>query len=314
MKPYAFGVDIGGTTVKIGLFETNSTLLKKWEIPTRTENGGSLILGDIAEAIRNELTARDISEADVEGIGMGIPGPVLNETVVNKCINLGWGVFDVAEEMTGLTGIAKVKAGNDANVAALGEMWKGGGAGHQNVVMVTLGTGVGGGIIIDGKIVSGAFGAGGEIGHIKMSETETAVCGCGKTGCLEQYASATGIVRMAQKYLDEADRPSVLREAQYLSSKEIFDAARQGDGLALEVVEKAGELLGRALSYISCVVDPEVYVIGGGVSKAGQILLDVISQNYIQDAFHASREAQFALATLGNDAGMYGAVKLVCEE
>ena len=311
MKKYAFGVDIGGTTVKIGFFNTDGTMLKKWEIPTRTDDGGSMILSDIAQEILKELEEQKISVGEVEGIGMGIPGPVLNETTVNKCINLGWGVFDVTQELIDLTRISNVKAGNDANVAALGEMWKGGGAGHDNVVMITLGTGVGGGIIVNGKIIEGFFGAGGEIGHMKMSSTETAVCGCGKTGCLEQYASATGIVRLAQKALDEEDRPSALRDVQYFSSKEVFDAARQGDALALEVVEKAGEILGRAISHISCVVDPEVYVIGGGVSKAGQILLDVIAKYFVQDAFHASRKAQFALAELGNDAGMYGAVKLV---
>ena len=311
MKPYAFGIDIGGTTVKIGFFETTGTLLKKWEIPTRTDDGGSQILTDIAEAVKAELAEREIGAEDIEGIGMGIPGPVLGEKVVNKCVNLGWGVFNVADEMTALTGIENIKAGNDANVAALGEMWQGGGKGHKNVVMVTLGTGVGGGIIVDGKIVAGSFGAGGEIGHIKVSKTETAVCGCGKTGCLEQYASATGIVRMAQKLLSEDERPSALRSVQYLSSKEIFDAARQGDALAIEVVETAGDLLGMALSYISCVVDPEVYVIGGGVSKAGQILLDTIAKHFTENAFHASRQAAFTLAQLGNDAGMYGAVKLV---
>ncbi len=311
MKPYAFGVDIGGTTVKIGFFETAGTLVKKWEIPTRKENQGGQILPDIAEAIKGELAERGLTIDDVEGIGMGVPGPVLNETTVNKCVNLGWDVFDVAAEMSRLTGVAKVKAGNDANVAALGEMWQGGGKGHSNVVMVTLGTGVGGGIIVDGKIVAGAFGAGGEIGHIKMSDTETECCGCGKKGCLEQYASATGIVRKTKSLLAETDTPSVLRDLAEVTAKDALDAARDGDAMGCEILEFVGDQLGRALSYISCVVDPEIYVIGGGVSKAGAILIDSIRDHFVQNAFHASRVAQFEQAKLGNDAGMYGSVKLV---
>ena len=312
-KRYAFGVDIGGTTVKIGLFETEGQMIEAWEIPTRTENQGDEILPDIAKAILDKLSERGIATEEVEGIGMGIPGPVLDECIVNKCINLGWGVRNVAKELADLTGITRIKAGNDANVAALGEMWKGGGAGHKNVVMVTLGTGVGGGIIVNEKIVSGAFGAGGEIGHMKMTEDETEVCGCGKKGCLEQYASATGIVRMAKKMLEDTDRESVLRNAKNLTAKDIFDAAKTGDVFAKEVVEQAGQMLGKALSYVSCVADPEIYVIGGGVSKAGDILLETIRRHFRENAFHASRDAKFALAALGNDAGMYGAVKLIVD-
>ena len=313
MKKYAIGVDIGGTTVKIGVFRIDGTLDKKWEITTRKENDGKQILSDIAEAIRMELAGRGASMEDVAGIGMGIPGPVLNETVVNQCVNLGWGVFDVTEEMRRLTGVERIKAGNDANVAALGEMWKGGGRGHRNVVMITIGTGVGSGIILDGKIVEGAFGAGGEIGHLRMSGTETECCGCGKKGCLEQYASAAGIVRTAKRRLADCEQPSALRRLPQMTAKDVFDCAKAGDSLAAEVVAFAGEMLGTAISFISCVVDPEVYVIGGGVSGAGSILLDAIIPHFEENAFHASRQAKFKLAELGNDAGIYGSVKLVME-
>ncbi len=311
MKKYAFGIDIGGTTIKMGFFETSGELLERWEIPTRKDNGGELILSDISRAIIDKLKDKNIKKHEIEGIGIGIPGPILSDGTVNKCVNLGWGIFNVQKEMSDLTGGLKVRCGNDANVAALGEMWKGGGKGHQNMVMVTLGTGVGGGVILNGNIVPGAFGAGGEIGHIQVSKTETAVCGCGKTGCLEQYASATGLVRMAQKYLNESDKLSVLREEQYFSAKKIFDAAKMGDVVSNELVEKLGEYLGTALSYISCVVDPEIFVIGGGVSKAGNILIQKIQKYYKKTAFHASRETEFALAELENDAGIYGAVKLI---
>ena len=310
MSTYAFGIDIGGTTVKVGLFESTGHLEKSWEIPTRKDLGGSLILRDIAESVAHECRSRRLATDHISGVGFGVPGPVLDEHIVNKCVNLGWGVLDVAAEFEKITGISNIKAGNDANVAALGELWQGGGKGYKNMVMVTLGTGVGGGVILNGKIVSGAFGAAGEIGHFRVNKEETSACGCGKKGHLEQYASATGIVRKAQELLNETDRPSALREKPYLSAKDVFDAAKNGDELSLEIVDFVGEMLGTALSYISCVVDPDVFVIGG-VSKAGKILIDTISEHFIRYAFHASTGAKFELAQLGNDAGMYGAVKMV---
>jgi glucokinase (EC 2.7.1.2) len=311
MKPYAFGVDLGGTTVKIGFFETNGTLVKKWEIPTRKDMGGSLILSDIAEALQQECRARKIKKEELEGIGVGVPGAVLEHHLVNKCVNLGWGVIDVAEELGKLTGIENIMVGNDANVAALGEVWQGGGKGNKNLVMVTLGTGVGGGIILGGKIVPGSFGAAGEIGHFTMSNTETMSCGCGKKGHLEQYVSATGIARKAQELLSESSRPSALRDVQYLSAREVFDCAKNGDELSLEIVEFVGDTLGKALALVACVVDPDIFLIGGGVSKAGDILLNTVQSHFRKYAFHASENVKFALATLGNDAGMYGAVKMI---
>ena len=311
MKPYAFGIDLGGTTVKCGFFKNDGSLIEKWEIPTIKDNGGVQILPDIAAAIKGKLSERNVSPEDVEGVGIGVPGPVLANGVVNGCVNLGWGVFNVAEELSGLLGGIPVVAANDANVAALGEQWKGGGEGRQNVVMVTLGTGVGGGIIVGGRILAGGHGAAGEIGHIQMKKDETAVCGCGKKGCLEQYASATGIVRMAHLALKEERKQPSLLDGKEVTSKEIFDAAKAGDDAALSLVDTLGEMLGTALAHITAVVDPDVIVIGGGVSKAGQILIDAITKHYRTAAFHACRDTEFKLAVLGNDAGMYGAVRMV---
>ncbi|MGN0485492.1 MAG: ROK family glucokinase [Lachnospiraceae bacterium] len=310
---YGFGVDIGGTTVKIGFFEETGKLLEKWEIKTNTANGGAAILDDVAAAIAGKLEEKQVAKADVLGVGVGVPGPVTAEGVVKKCVNLGWGVFNVEEALSEKCGFP-VKAGNDANVAALGEMWQGGGKGYKDVIMVTLGTGVGGGIILNGKIIAGANGAGGEIGHILVDETETEVCGCGKKGCLEQYTSATGIVRMAKRELAVTTEKTSLTGFDPLTAKDIFDEAKKGDAVAVKLVEKLGNILGKALGAVACVVDPQVFVIGGGVSKAGQILLDVIEKNYKEATFHACRDAKFALASLGNDAGMYGCMQMVLGE
>ena len=190
-------------------------------------------------------------------------------------------------------------------------MWQGGGKGYQNVVMVTLGTGVGGGIIVDGKIIAGANGAGGELGHIHMDDEETECCGCGRKGCLEQYASATGIVRMAKKKLQTETRTTKLTAFDPLTAKDIFDVAKEGDEVALELVDKLCTVLGTALANVAGVVDPEVFVIGGGVSRAGDILIEGIQKKYSEIVFQACRETKVTLATLGNDAGMYGCVKLL---
>ena len=275
MKKYGFGVDIGGTTIKMSLFEMTGHMVDKWEIPTNTENNGSSILDDVAAVIEGRLVSDGISKEDVEGIGIGVPGPVVQDSVVMCCVNLGWGRVEVAKELEEKTGL-KVCVGNDANVAALGEMWQGGGKGYRNVIMITLGTGVGGGIIIDGRIINGSNGAGGEIGHIFVEEAETEVCGCGKRGCLEQYASATGIVRLAKRALAADDRKSTLRSRTDLSAKAVADAAKEGDALALEVIDQMGKYLGTALANAASIVDPEVFVIGGGVSKAGPIITEAI--------------------------------------
>ena len=310
MKKYGFGVDIGGTTIKMGFFETDGKLLDKWEIKTDTSNNGENILYDVAKAVDNKLAQEAISKDEVQGIGIGVPGPVRGDGTVNRCVNLGWGVINVAEKLSSLTGI-NVKVGNDANVAALGEMWQGGAKGCKDVVMVTLGTGVGGGIIVDGKIVAGFHGAGGEIGHITVNPDEIEACNCGKYGCLEQYTSATGIVRMAKRKLAKSSDETTLRSLENVTAKDIFDAAKAGDELAKELVDELGEILGSTLSNMACVVNPEAIVIGGGVSKAGAILIDTIKEHFQENAFHACRETRFELATLGNDAGIYGCMCMI---
>lgn len=311
MSKYCYGVDIGGTTVKMGVFSPDGELLRKWEIPTIKDNNGAQVIPDIAAAINKDMEENNISKSDVIGVGMGAPGPIDKTGVIYKAANLGWGVINIEEQLSSLVGVP-VKAGNDANVAALGEMWKGGGQGYNDMVLVTLGTGVGGGIIIDGKMLIGSKGAGGEIGHIHVEDDETDTCGCGNIGCLEQYASATGVVRLANKMLSSTTEDSVLRNEE-VSAKTVFDAVKAGDAVAIKIAEQFGEYLGKGLAVIACVTNPEVFVIGGGVSKAGTVLIDYIQKNYKKYVFHASREAGFVLATLGNDAGIYGAAKLIID-
>lgn len=309
MKKYCFGVDVGGTTVKMGLFNIDGEVLDKWEIKTHTENGGKDILPDIAAAVNAKLEEKGISKEEVAGVGCGIPGPINEEGVVPHTANLGWGYKEVSRELSELTGLT-CKGGNDANVAALGEMWKGGATGYKNVVMVTLGTGVGGGIIIDGKILTGSNGAGGEIGHLHVDDDIPGHCGCGNQGCLEQVASATGIVNLAYQALAASDKPSVLREGE-VTAKTVFDAVKADDALAKEIAERFGKYLGTALANISAVTDPQAIVIGGGVSKAGPVLLTYVEKYYQKYCFKSCKNVKFALATLGNDAGIYGSAKLV---
>ena len=309
---YGFGVDLGGTTVKIAYFDENGTMLNKWEIPTVTAGGGAQILPDIAASIKGYMAEHDVDPSSIVGIGIGVPGPVDGKGVVNKCINLGWGVFNISDALSDLTGFP-VKAGNDANVAALGEYWKGGGQGCNNMVFATLGTGVGGGIVIDGQLLHGAHGSGGEIGHLVLNREETEQCGCGKRGCVEQYCSATGIVRMAYKHLAATDAFSSLRILESISCKDIFDAGKAGDEVALQILDKYYALLGEFLANLCCVVNPEAVVLGGGVSKAGKVLIEGTKPYFLKNVFHAAANVRFELASLGNDAGAYGAFKLALD-
>lgn len=304
---YCFGVDIGGTTIKMGLFTAEGELLDKWEITTRRENGGEKVPQDIADAIAKKCADKNIEKSDITGVGIGVPGPVRNDGTVMKCANLGWGIFNVNEKMSELTGL-KCQALNDANAAALGELWRGSGKGFKNLVFITLGTGVGGGIVIDGKIVAGIHGGGGEIGHIVVNPKEDAVCGCGGHGHLEQYASATGIVRLAKKGLQDKSVNTVLREKEAeLTCKDIFDAAKSGDAFANGLVDEMCSYLALALSGVAATCDPEAYVIGGGVSKAGEIITDTVKKHFYSNNMNVLTQSEFRLASLGNDAGIYGA-------
>ena len=290
MGKYCFGVDVGGTTVKLGLFNTNGDLLEKWEIPTVTEDNGKAILPDCAKSILKKMDEREMDRTEVVGVGIGAPGPIDSEGTLYGAVNLGWGTMSLKKELQTLLNMP-VEAGNDANVAALG-------------------TGVGGGIIINGKMVAGATGAAGEIGHMHVNDDETEPCNCGNCGCLEEYVSATGIVRMAKRKLAEDDRPSIMRKDD-LSAKDVWDAVKAGDTVAIEVAEDFGWYLGKAMALVANVSNPEIFVIGGGVSKAGNVLLDYIQKYYQKYAFKGCRGALFTLATLGNDAGIYGAARLV---
>ncbi len=310
MKQLCFGVDIGGTAVKVGLFTSEGELLKKWEFATERTGDGRDILRDAANFILDKVDEMSLKRDEITGIGVGVPGPVKDDGEVQELPNLGLGHFNIEEALEELTGF-RVKAGNDANVAALGEQWQGSGKGYQNMVLVTLGTGVGGGIILKGTMLAGSNGAAGEIGHILVNEQEEAYCGCGKRGCLEQYASATGIVRIAKDRLAAFAEPSTLRNPEELSVKRVFDAAKAGDALAKKVVEEALRYLGLALSHIAQVIDPEVFVIGGGVSKAGEIITDTVKSYYEKNVMNALKNKEFRLATLGNDAGIYGSAKLI---
>ena len=312
MKKYSLGIDIGGTTVKLGLFNLEGDLLHKWDIETRKIENGKYILSDIKDSINELLELNNIDKSEVIGIGMGVPGPVKEDGTVLGCVNLGWSEFNVAIELEKLLNLP-VKVANDANIAAVGEMYKGGGKGHENMIMVTLGTGVGGGVIVHGKVLAGFNGAGGEIGHINVNPHEKVSCNCGKKGCLEQYASATGIVKLAKEMLEKEGCDSNLRNIEQISAKKVFDLAKENDKLAVKIIDKFSNILGGALANISCICNPEVFVIGGGVSKAGDMLLDNVKKYYLQNAFHATTNTEFKLATLGNDAGIFGGAKLAME-
>ena len=310
-----FGVDVGGTTVKIGCFDKEGHLISKWEIPTRKESQGKYILPDVAESLKERMEMDGIELENVQGIGIGVPGPVLANGTVERCVNLGWGHTDMKGILRQYFPGVDIEAGNDANVAALGEVWRGAGRGKKNAVMVTLGTGVGGGVVIDGKIVSGVHGMGGEIGHIHIRDEDQDTCNCGGHGCLEQTASATGLVREAKRLLaaNPENTSSMLAYGEKLEAKDIVACAVQGDELALKAIDTMSFYLGRALASIAMVVDPEVFIIGGGVSRAGKFLNDKIEKYYYEYAPLTGSKSEIVTALLGNDAGIYGAAKMVLD-
>lgn len=304
---YKFGVDVGGTTVKIGLFSGDGKLEEKYEIATDKSDQGAHIIEHIAAKLDEIIAEKSYGILDCMGVGIGLPGPV-DRGMILGCVNLGWGIFSIVEEFSKAFHNVPVYAGNDANTAALGEYVAGAGKGMKNMMMVTLGTGVGGGIIIDGRILEGANGGAGEIGHIPVNPQEQDTCGCGKKGCLEQYASATGIVRIAEKLRKENGNTVLPADC---TAKQVFDYAKEGDELAMQAVEELGRYLGLALASCACVLNPEGIVIGGGVSRAGKILLDVTEKNFQTYVFKPCRNVKFCLAELGNDAGIYGAAAMV---
>ena len=310
MNKYVFGIDVGGTTIKCGLFSSKGEVLESWEIVTNKADNGDHIIANIAETIQAKCEEKGIQIEEVEGVGVGVPGPVDNNGVVKVAVNLGWSERDVKSELESLVKVP-VAVGNDANVAALGELWLGAAAGSHDAIMFTLGTGVGGGVIVDGKVVAGVHGAGGEIGHLAVVLEDGNQCNCGKKGCLETVASATGIVRETEKYLAACDEASSLRSLEKIEAKDVFDAAKAGDEAALLITEEFGAYLGQALVNLAATVDPAVFVIGGGVSKAGNILLDIVKKYFYEHAFYGNQKTRITLATLGNDAGIYGAAKQV---
>lgn len=307
---YCFGVDIGGTFVKLGLFTTEGELLDKWQIETRREDNSEHILPDIAAAIDGKMKEKGISQDEVAGIGFGTPGPVTEDGVAVCPANLDWVNKPVAKELSELTGFP-CKGGNDVNTAGLGEMWRGGARGYKNVVVVPIGTGVGAAIIVNGKVITGTRGAAGEVGHIHVDDEIEQPCGCGAVGCVEQFSSATGLVRMAKKALAESDRATSLRDLEEVTAKDVIDAAKAGDAVADEIFDKFCDCLGYSLAATAAVIDPEIFIIGGGVSRAGQVLVDRVQAYFVKYVWPGCRGIKFALAELGNDAGIYGAASMV---
>ena len=312
MAKIGIGVDVGGTSVKLGMFTRTGNLIKKWEIPTDRENNCANVLPDVASSIRKTLEEEGFTLEDLVGVGLGVPGPVQPTGYVEVCVNLHWRDRYPGRELSELLDGVRVEAGNDANVAALGEAWKGGGGGADDAVLSTLGTGVGGGVIVNGKIITGKHGLGGELGHMHVRDEETEFCNCGGKGCLEQIASATGIVREAKRILKKSDADSKMRQlGDLLTARDVCDLGRDGDPLADEVMETVSRYLGLAISHVEMTVDPDVFIIGGGVSRAGSYLLEKIRKYYNDYTTLSRNHGNVVLAALGNDAGIYGAVRLV---
>ena len=304
------GIDLGGTAVKIGSFSEDGALFGRAEFPTLAGSGRAALLSDIAAHVRALTEEQNISLSDCK-VGIGVPGPVEEDGYTGAIPNLGFHDCYVGRELSALLGIP-VRVLNDANAAALGEYWTGAGRGCRSMICVTLGTGVGGGIILNGEAVGGAHGLGGEIGHMFVNPEETELCSCGAAGCLDQVASASGVVRYAKKFLASGSATaanSVLASLPHLTAKDVCDAAKAGDALAEETLRYCMSFLGKALCTVGYTVDPELVVIGGGLSKAGPYLLDVIYDAYKDLPKLTEKRMTFRLAELGNDAGMTGAAR-----
>lgn len=313
MNTYYIGLDIGGTAIKIGLFDNNDELKQKTEIPTRLHLSGAHILSDSVEACSKLLDTEDVDWNSVQGIGVGVPGLVKDDNYIVRCVNLGWENVDLGKELYALTKVRNVRAINDAKAAALGEWWKGGHGQCSSAVMITLGTGIGGGVIMNGQIVNGAFGSAGELSHFPLVPDETEPCACGKFGHLQQYASAEGIVHQFCKKLRIENKPTILSNHENLTAKNIIDAAREEDKLAKEVFDDAVKKIAQTMAMVTSVIDPELFLIGGGMSKAGDFLIDAIRKEYRRCVILFSEDTRIEQAVLGNDAGIYGAVKYVMD-
>ncbi|MFJ7978036.1 ROK family glucokinase [Peribacillus sp. NPDC096379] len=314
-EKWLVGVDIGGTTIKMAFINQNGEMIHKWEIPTNKSEKAQHIPTDIAKSVDQILDELGQRKSKLIGIGIGAPGPVnLRKGSIDVAVNLGWENFHLKDRLEMETSLPVI-VDNDANVAAIGEMWKGAGEGAKELLFVTLGTGVGGGIIANGEVIHGVNGAGGEIGHITSIVEGGVLCNCGKTGCLETVASATGIVRLTIEELSSTHIPSKLRdfynEHQTLSSKLVFNAANEGDELAKRVIDYVAFHLGLALANVANGLNPEKIVIGGGVSKAGEALLAPLKEQFTRFAFpRVAQGVELAIATLGNDAGVLGSAWL----
>lgn len=304
---YGFGVDILGTHIKFGFFDETGKMLKKWQVALERGKDSSQVITAIAEEVDRCLSNYGIFEDDVIGIGVGVPGPVGSTGVVNKCVNFSWGVFNIDRALSGLTGL-QVKSSNTANLSALGECWKG--QGSRNMVYMAMNTGLGGGIICEGNLVNGASGGAGEIGHIIVNKKETEACTCGKYGCVEQYCSPTGIVRVARRILAASKAPSILRNKRIFDYQDVLHAAADGDKLAKETMDQVYDFTGQALAAICCVTNPDTVVLGGEFCKIGQPAMDGIARAFRRYIFHANENVRFRFASLGQDDTIYGAFRL----
>lgn len=306
MSKYVFGVDIGGTSIKFGLFTEVGDLIEKFALETDISDEGTKLLPSTADAILAKLEEKSLTISDIAGVGVGVPGPVDDDGVVLIGVNINWPKpVAIKKILSQLLGIP-VNVTNDANIAALGEMWLGAAKGTKSAIMYTIGTGLGGAIIVDGKVINGTNGAGGEIGHNVAIPEGGALCGCGKTGCLETVTAAPGIVRMMNDVLAETNVDSTLRAIEDVKAKDVFDAAKKGDELAFKIVDRVGFYLGLSAANLAASTDPELFIFGGGVSYAGDILINAIRKYYEKYAFASVKKTPFVIASLGNDAGIIG--------
>ncbi|AWL26016.1 ROK family glucokinase [Streptococcus suis] len=317
MSKKIIGIDLGGTSVKLAILTTEGEIQEKWSIKTNILDDGSHIVPDIIDSIKHRFETHGLTKDDFLGVGMGSPGVVDSEAgTVIGAYNLNWKTLQLVKEQFESALGLPFFIDNDANVAALGEQWVGAGNNNPNVVFMTLGTGVGGGVIAAGNLIRGVKGAGGELGHITVDFDEPFACTCGKKGCLETVASATGIVNLSRRYADQyagdAKLKQMIDDGQDVTAKDVFDLAKEGDDLALIVYRHFSEYLGVACANIAAVLNPAYIVLGGGVSAAGEFLLDGVRKVFAENSFPQIKEStQIVLATRGNDAGVLGAASLV---